>query len=102
MRAASPMSDRAKAAPRGIASQKPVDRSSTTVTEWPSRRSSAEHTEPTYPAPPVTNIFAISKLLSLTLSNWQASEQEEFWVEGERDRRESARLATRMQRQLRR
>src|SRR5215469_8116570 len=55
----SPRSNWKKVAPVGTASRNPVERSSTTVTECPRRSNSAQQTEPTYPAPPVTRTFII-------------------------------------------
>src|SRR5690625_94727 len=43
--------------PRGTAELCPVDRSSNTVTSWPTAHSWAATTEPIYPAPPVTKTF---------------------------------------------
>src|SRR5690625_4562712 len=43
--------------PRGTAERWPVDRSSNTVTSWPTAHSWAATTEPIYPAPPVTKTF---------------------------------------------
>lgn len=57
--ATSLMSPSTKVTPAGTASRLPVDRLSTTTTSWPRSSSTAAHTLPTYPAPPVTRSFTV-------------------------------------------